>query len=772
MKWSRYITCCVITLLVGPWAGATTQPCDLVLEGRVMDSLSRVPLEDVHVLINGKDLGQITDDKGYFEFTGLCSGAYQIAVSHLGCLPKTFSVTLKANTKLNLLLAHSDHLLDEVAIEAIHTHDQAQKHQVLRGKKIENAGNRDLAKTVEQVSGVSTLKTGAGISKPVVHGMFGNRLLILNNGVALSGQQWGSDHAPEIDPLSAGRITVVKGVGLLQYQGSLAGAIIINPPQLESSDGQAGKAMYFFESNGRAHGANAQFGKRKKHWSFGVTASVKNAGDRKSPDYFLRNTGSREKSLSMQLEKRFSHNWKAQLHLSTFNSELGILRGGHVGNTTDLMEALQRDQPFYTMDEFSRSLEAPRQSVDHHVLKLKLNHQTANHGVFDLTYAAQLNRRKEFDVRRSGRSTLPALSLQQWSSFFEGKYTHNLKRHWVLKTGAQFTGIDNLNVPETGILPLIPDYTATKAGGFAMLSKTKSRFNIEFGGRYDWVSQRVATFSQSIPREVLRYNNQFRNWSASGGVGYRLLESLELKYFVGAVARNPEINELYSNGLHQGVSGLELGNAALNSERSIKQTLSLNLAVRSRLFFESLIYLQQIQDYIYLEPQGYFRLTIRGAFPVFAYSQTNARLYGGDFGATYLISNRLTANAAFSLLKGDDVSRNIPLVYMPSNNGRARIQYTLPKLGKFKHLELGATTLHFFQQTHLLPEQDFVAAPPAYTLFNIDASIEKNLGKQSLRFWFSIDNLLNTSYRDYLDRQRYFADAMGRNLVVGLRCSF
>lgn len=769
---SRYLSFIIIPIFISTLVKATTQPCDLVLQGRVVDSLSKVPLEDVHVLIIGKELGIITNNKGHFEFNGLCSGTYEIAVSHLGCSPKKFKVNLASNTRLDLILAHSDLLLDEVAVEGLHTNSHTQRHQTLMGKKLESGGHKDLAEMVEQVSGVSMLKTGVGISKPVVHGMYGNRLLVLTNGIALSGQQWGADHAPEIDPLSAGNITVVKGVGLVQYQGTFAGAIIVEPVSIDEVDGVGGKTAYFFESNGRAHGANAQLWKRKNDWAFGLVGTAKNSGDRSASNYFLRNTGNREKNLAFRLEKDMSEHWKAKLYLSTFNANLGILRGGHIGNTTDLMEAFQRDQPFFTENEFSRNLESPRQSVGHHLMKLELNHETEKGHNLNFTYAVQLNRRKEFDVRRGGRSIVPALSLQQWSNFFEGKYTHQFKNQWVLRSGVQFTGIDNLNVPETGILPLIPDYTSAKTGGFVMMSRSKDRLTLELGSRYDWVNQKVATISRNVSREILRYENSFRNWSASAGLGYQLFESVELKYFIGAVARNPEINELYSNGLHQGVSGIELGNGELESERSIKQTLSLNFSLKSKWFFESLVYHQQIRDYIYLEPQQDFRLTIRGAFPVFSYAQTNAMIYGWDFGTTYLISKRLTANLAASLLRGDDIAKDIPLIYMPANNGRAQLKYVVPVLGKFKRFELGTTARYVFQQTHLLPEQDFVEAPPAYTLLGFNASVEKDVGGQNVRFWMSVDNLLNTSYRDYLDRQRYFADAMGRNFTIGLRCSF
>ena len=93
-------------------------------------------------------------------------------------------------------------------------------------KVIEDKGNQGLSGILENETGVHLLKNGTGISKPVVHGLFGNRLIIFNNGIAQSGQQWGNDHSPEIDPFSSDKITVIKGANALEYGGGNLGNII------------------------------------------------------------------------------------------------------------------------------------------------------------------------------------------------------------------------------------------------------------------------------------------------------------------------------------------------------------------------------------------------------------------------------------------------------------------------------------------------------------------------------------------------------------------
>ncbi|MFT4754932.1 MAG: iron complex outermembrane receptor protein, partial [Salibacteraceae bacterium] len=390
----------------------------------------------------------------------------------------------------------------------------------------------------------------------------------------------------------------------------------------------------------------------------------------------------------------------------------------------------------------------------------------------DITYAGQYNLRKEFDVRRSGKSDVPAMSLEQYSNFIEGKYQIFLPNNWELKTGIQINRVNNTNLPETGILPLIPDYIAYEYGVFGRLSKSFDKTVFELGGRYDFENRNVAAISISVPREIIRYENEYHNLSAMGGVTHELAKGWKVAYNIGYAGRNPEVNELFSNGLHQGVSGIEVGDPNLNKEVAIKNTLSLRAEVGNKFFFDILLYTQNIDNYIFLNPQDEIRLTIRGAFPVFKYEQTDAQISGFDLAATYKITELLNVTGKYSYLYGYERSKNIPLVYMPSNNLYAEFNYQIPKLGKLQKVELQISSRFIFEQKNLLPSQDFVAPPPSYHLLGLKVSAEKQLRKLRLNMFLRAENVLNTTYRDYLNRQRYFADDLGFNLTVGMNISF
>lgn len=750
----------------------SAQECDLEITGQIIDKHTGTPISFANIYVEEIKNGGSSDSLGQFKIEKLCSGEKHINISHIGCETNHLFLEISNDTFLQIYLDHNSKLINDITISGTSTKATLQEVESIGSEEITENSDKNLANMLESISGVSTLRTGNSISKPIVQGLYGNRLTILNNGVAQSGQQWGNDHSPEIDPLVANKISVIKGVGALEYQGSSLGSIVLVEPEKIKKDPHIhGKSSYFFESNGLGHGLNLQLESYSKKLAWKINGTLKNKGDLRSAKYYLNNTGNREANIALQLEKSFSEKWKTDLYFSSFNAKIGVLRGAHIGNLTDLENALSRDTPYFTEDKFSYKIEAPFQTVNHHLLKLHSKYLFNNKQWIDFNYAGQVNTRKEFDVRRSGRTDKPALSLRQISNFLELKYNQLFNKGFRFKTGIQFNIIDNTNIPETGILPLIPDYLAYESGAFISLVKNFESIQIEFGFRYDNIFQNVVTIS-SANREIIRYNNLFHNYSSAAGLTYRIFKDIELKYNLGFATRNPGVNELYSNGLHQGVSGIEEGDPELVNENSLKSTLSIDIHIKEKFFVKALGYFQNVWDYIYLNPQDEIRLTIRGAFPVFKYEQTNAQIYGVDFSANYDFHKNLYAEIKYSYIKGRDIGNDLPLIYMPSNNLFAAISYQLAKVGSFKNFEFELNNRYVFKQKNLLEEQDFSPAPKGYNLLGIKTSIEKQLKKSNIKLYLRVDNLLNTEYRDYLNRQRYFADDLGINTIAGINLTF
>ncbi|MFT4667489.1 MAG: iron complex outermembrane receptor protein [Polaribacter sp.] len=758
---------------------AQSQDCKLSVTGEVVDEVSGFPLSYVNVIIQELSRGMTTDESGHFLFEDICEGEYHLILSHIGCAPIKIHLDLFRDTLLNIAFPHTATSLDDIVVKGKKNNHSNQSNLSVNRQAIEDNANQNLSGLLEKETGVHLIKNGSGISKPVVHGLYGNRLVILNNGIAQSGQQWGNDHSPEIDPFSADKITVLKGANAIAYGGgNLGSVILVEPKKIGREPHLHGQINYAYETNGRGNTLNARLEKYSPFLAWRINGSVKKYGDRKTADYFLNNTGVEELNFAVQLEKSWKEKLFLEVYASTFNTRLGMLRGAHIGNLTDLDQALIREIPFFTEPNFSYTIEAPKQEVSHHLVKLKSKYYLEGNQSLELVMAGQLNDRKEFDVRRSGRTDLPALNLRQYTLNSELKYAIDFEHNWKLQIGNQNIITDNTNNPETGILPLIPDYISWKNGTFVALSKQKEKTNISLGIRYDYEYQNVAAISNSIPRVVIRFENNFLNVGGVFGLKYDWSTTQSITLNTGYAMRNPAINELYSNGLHQGVSGIEEGDVNLNTEKAIKNTLEYKWLPTTNFSLSALAYYQYFEDYIFLNPQDEIRLTIRGAFPIFKYEQTNASIYGLDISTQFTLSNSLFGLLKYSFIKGRDLKNNIPLVFMPPNSLFGSLTYRSKKALKLSNkinleeLEFEINNRLVLEQKNLLAGQDFVLPPPTYNLFGLKVSTNIISPNHKFRFFTKVDNVFNVKYRDYLNRQRYFADDTGISITFGVNFKF
>lgn len=764
------------------------QNCDFFIKGTVIDTHSGTPLSDVQVYISENNKLAVTDNNGLFSINKLCPGEYHLVFNHISCETLTQYINLEKNNYIEIKLEHQHDELNEVFINAESKNKSIQSTVTITEQTIQDNATKNLSAILENITGVSSLKNGNSVGKPIVHGLFGNRVTILNNGVPHSGQQWGNDHAPEIDPLVANKIKVIKGVSSLQYDGTHLGSVIlIEPEKIDKEPHLHGKGNYFFESNGLSNGLNFQTQQYKKlGWK--LNATYKKAGDLRAPNYFLTATGKEEINGALQFEKKIFNKINTELYLSTYNGELGILAGSRVGTPGDVLMANSRSIPSATKNSFSYEISAPNQEVNHHLGKLKSKFKINNSHSFETTLSYQQNLRKEFDPRRGGRTTIPVLSTNKKTYFLEGKYNASLSNSTNLITGFHFTDIKNVNDPDTGIIPLIPDYNSIKTNGFIALKHRWNQWVLEYGGRYNQSNQKTVNRTRGVNSRFIRFENNFKNYALSTGVKHQIKENLSFTLNTGIATRNPEVNELYSEGLHQAVAAFEKGDPNLNIEKSWKTTLGSTGVFNQKFSYDILLYYQKIDNYIFLKPDRLI-LTNRGWFSQFIYNQTDALISGIDLSTTYWFTNAFSANLKLGLIKADNISDNEPLINVPTNVFATKIKYEFPNTLKIRKTKFENTTISIenklFSKSRTTAEQDvevidpftressFPFNPPnAYNLVNFEASTNIPLKKTRLRLVAKIENLLNTRYRNYLNRLRYFADETGINFSFGTTLNF
>ena len=265
---------------------------------------------------------------------------------------------------------------------------------------------------LEEVNGIRTLKTGNSIAKPIIHGLHSNRVLILNNSIRQEGQQWGAEHAPEIDPFVSNSISVIKGASAIKYGfDAIGGVVLIEPQKISDSAGMYGELNLIGFSNGRQGAISGSVNSRFKKipaLSISLQGSMKRGGNNHTPNYFLKNTGIKEYNFSSAVnwEKK---NYGVNFFYSQFNTDLGIFSGSHIGNLTDLQNAFQQSEPVESSG-FSYLIDRPRQHIEHELTKASYYLKTGTIGKLNFVYGRQYNLRYEYDKHKPLNDSLANLN--------------------------------------------------------------------------------------------------------------------------------------------------------------------------------------------------------------------------------------------------------------------------------------------------------------------------------------------------------------------------
>lgn len=761
----------ILLVLLFSFGEMLAQDCKLTLEGKINDEATNLPLENVKIIIQEKNIFVYTDSNGFFKISNLCPADYHLVFSHFNCEAKKEFIQLKENTVLDQRMHHHSELISEVTIHGNKGIASISASKTINRQEIENQNYKNISDILSQSAGIQTIKTGSTISKPIIHGMYGNRISFVNNGIIQSGQQWGNDHAPEIDPFAADHITVIKGANSLQYgNASLGGTVLVEVEKIKQDPHFHGKVGYFYQTNGRGHALNLQLQRSEKWFSWRVRGTWLKQGDGFTPNYFLTNSGKEEKTLSIQLEKNIKEKWFLGYYYSLFNTTLGILRGSHISNLTDLQSALTRDVPFNTSENFSYSINAPRQEVTHHLSKMEATHFIDNFTKWQFKYGLQLNNRQEYDIRR-GNNPLPSVDMSQWNHFVEIVFDKETSKHLDYKLGSQSIFVDNNNDLGTGITPFIPNYYQMGQTFFGILHQSKNTWDFELGAKIDYKNINSYYFEGN---NGITFNKGFLGGSLYAGMEKEWKKDFKSKLNLGLTSRSPEVNELLSKGLHQGLSSIEEGNISLKNETSFKSTLSFEGFLIKKISFNALGYFQFVKDYIYLQPQKEFRVTIRGAFPVYNTVQNDVSIFGTDLSLNYEVNANLKASLMYNITRGNNLDSGNYLINMPSDRimGTLNLNFRAIKSQNWNPTEIQFISQYFFKQNRWNPNQEFLAPPSAYILFGGSISNEFKLFKNFHKISLTVDNIFNQSYRNYLNRQRFFADELGRNLVLKLDFRF
>lgn len=771
------------------------------ISGKITNQ-ENIPLEGSHIHI-GKKTGT-TDSLGNYFIKNVSNGKVNVHVSYIGYQTIDTLVGLKDGLVLNFKLKELTLRLNEInVVHARNTINKSVLEQKIKEETIEKYSSNSLGDALKEIAGVTTLKTGNAIVKPVINGLYGSRVPVINNNVKMEDQQWGTEHAPNFDINSAAKITVIKGASGLQYGGDAVGGLVIIESVSVKKDTLFGKTILNFDSNGRGGSVSSSIHKGNLlGWSYNVIGTFKYLGDRQTSNYVLSNSGNREANFSGDV-KYSGKKYDFTGFYSYYNAEIGILSASHTGSANDLYNSINNQIPSI-VKEFTYNLKNPKQEVQHHLLKANYNYYFDETASLAIQYAFQFNKRLEFDVRRGNFNNKPALDLDLKTHTVNIDYKKNV-HDWSIKSGVNTALQSNVANPNTGVRPLIPNYTKIDFGAYGIISHNFSdSFTVETGLRYDFSKINASKFYFKSRWDERGYNSEFASFlvgdyatqwlteptftfhNVSSSIGFHKAFDSGFNWYTNLsfAMRNPNPSEFFSDGLHHSTGVIELGDLALDKESALKLTTTFQKKWES-FSVELNPYINNIQNYMFLKPVG-FETTIRGAFPVWQYQQTNARLAGIDTQTNWKINSHWNHSFSLAYVNGRDLSDNISLIDMPPFTASTKIQYSNVKwnhflievkgelVGQQKQFPNNNYTTNIIVNNVLAPVEVDISTPPAgYELLHVYSEIKfKSFGKGITTLAFSVQNVLNTTYRDYLNRQRFFADEMGRNFQIQLKINY
>lgn len=244
------------------------------------------------------------------------------------------------------------------------------------------------------------------------------------------------------------------------------------------------------------------------------------------------------------------------------------------------------------------------------------------------------------------------------------------------------------------------------------------------------------------------------------------MRGLDIRSNIGTAWRPPTVNELYSDGLHHGVGAVEKGDSTLKAEKSVKWITSLEYNRNKWLTLNADVYANYFNNYIFLRPTGEVEERLRGAFPVFQTESGNTRFLGADFRANARFLKYFDYTLKGSVIRAKNLSANTYLPMIPADRLEQAIQVKYATTGLFKESYLQIAHVFVAKQNRYVAGSDFAPPPPAYHLLNIMAGTQFKLGKHDLSLNVEVSNVGNVLYKDYMNRFRYYAHDIGRNVIV------
>lgn len=716
-----------------------------IIKGHVTDE-SNVPLLGVEVYIPDVNKLITTDQNGYYELGNIPNGNMKIKYSFLGYNTKIKSVILNnTHLTLNIVLKPSVINTPEIVVTGNYInsqHDNIVKIDVMDDEDIETSGSPNIMESISKVPGVDMISKGQGIAKPVIRGLSMNNVLVLNNGFRIENYQFSEDHPIGIDDSDVGRIEVIKGPASLLYGSDAIGGVL---NFVKDNPAPEGKVIgdYRLQLYSNSIGINNSLGLKgaTNNFFWGINASQKSHADYK------------EGGGDIVPNSRFSE-WTANSNFG-YTSKIGTFRVYYdyfkqkLGITNPASLALVSSR--------GRKNEVFYQNLDHHLLSTK-----------NVLYLGQW----KIDANASYQDAIRKLNTAPGITAVEmnlNTVSYETKIHFPYSDKSEYLiGIQGLTQKNRNhndrIAQFLSDADINNVGilGMAQLSLIEN-LKIQTGIRYDWY--RTKAYEMGIEGSETYHapiDKKYSNLNGSLGFSYNLYDKMLFRLNFAKGYRVPNISELTSNGLHD--NRYEVGNSDLLAQDSYETDASVHYE-RENLVFDVSLFYNKINNYIFVSPTDE---TSSDGAKIYRYSQTDAKLYGGEAGFHYHPGaiNWLHFKTTYSYVIGKEDSGSY-LPFIPANKLRFEVRFTAQNMGVLNKPSFQISTLTAFDQNN---PSAFETSTSGYTLVNLNLYSVLHILGRSFEMSLAANNIFDKKYIDHLSTLKDLGyGGEGRNISLTLK---
>ena len=716
------------------------------VKGLIINDNDQTPIHGADVYLEKLAIGTISQVDGQFLLNNIPYGEIDIRVSMIGFKDVKRTLVLdKDSYDLGKVSMLRDTIkINEIFVDAHHTlqpHDFGSNIN-FSGEEYHQNLQSTLAMTLEQETGLSIQSMGQATAKPVLRGCTGDRFLLTENGITTGDlANTAIDHAISVDMASFNNVRIIRGPESLLFGSNTIGGVI--DVSRQSSLDLRFRQVSFLSLVGAESSNKGAFGNftlylpiNSKH-QLRFSVLDRYAGNQNSPVGVLNNTGLSNNEWS------FSYSYFGRAHRSTLFYDQTKMNYGIPGS------------PEGHIDGVDIKMSKSAQRYNYHKDISFLNFQTLDLDQRFIDYS-----HSEFVTGVD----YPSVSMGQKVFSLQGKLTGDR-----LTIGSLFQYRDF----KAGGFYWTPDTEEIRVSAFGLFQRNIKDLTLQISSRVEYLSVMPDTsflfLSNINDSEVI--NRDFTIFSGALGL-FRSWNNWKLSLGTMIAGRAPDLDELYSDGPHLGTYSYEIGQPNLELERTISIEVSLEhntpksqMRLTGYQNFSPNYHISTALGTGYESGADWIEWGSGSSGWLYKYQMRGlrAQIYGWESDLRYELKKWIYLGGSISVTRGENLSQNRALEYMPPDKVQFSTEFELEPLSVALNLK------KVFPQTRL---GEFETKTEGYFIADLNGSFTIHRSQIAHKIIFQIDNIFDAVYYNHLSRIKQIMPERGQNFSIQYRLVF